>query len=883
MPVREPAHGLDAAGDEHVALAGLDRVRGHADGLQRRRAVAVDGDARRAVEARRGARRPAPRCSPASPAGCAQPQMTSSTSAGSSGRRPSSSSACTIVAPRSSGRQSTSEPLLARPIGRAGGGDDDGFHVGPPGLGPRERPAPDVVGKTLAVGAAGILLLSFLRGLRADLEPGRPRVPGRRPPRGRRRHRVGHVAVPRRRVPPARRRRASSTSPRARSARCSPGPIGRCWPRSRAAPRWSGTTGRRSSRRGWAGHRARARRAARERVAGRGAAARRPDWSGGSFGQTGLGGFVAEVALTPVLALTDGRDGALAGAVHRGADAREARARQPRPAGRDGRGAGACTCTGSCSTTIPGGYAGTVVSFVTLVRRPASGTCSSARACRRSATGWARSRSWRWCSQLTDSPIAVGGILTLRLLPRRSAARSRPGRRALGPSAHDAGDGPHPRRDGLADPVRPRALVDLPLGLPARGREHRVPPRARLVDPRSRRRQRRPPARQRPHPRHVLREHPARRRAVRGGRRAADADRPPSVRAGVLHRRRHVRRVVPLHRAAHPARPVDGVRGRVRPSTPTSASATRSAIPLVGGGDARRARGVARARRALLARHRVRARRAARVRRRVRRAHRAVRRRRGARARRAAAPPGRRPPRRAPASALLYIGVVVALFSLAPALWVALFGAVAFGAGAAFSLAAGMGAIQSSLDGRRAGARVRRVPRGDARRARRSPRSAPASPATCWPTCTGRWSAHSSRRGWCCCARASWCSPSASARAGPRRRTHDRRDRHRQRRRDPADARGRARHHGGADVARRPTATPCARASATLGELLGDDPGHHVGAHPGRVRGRDPGRARRAARPRARADDRVGDERVARRRQRSRRATSASTCASSTR
>jgi predicted MFS family arabinose efflux permease len=49
---------------------------------------------------------------------------------------------------------------------------------------------------------------------------------------------------------------------------------------------------------------------------------------------------------------------------------------------------------------------------------------------------------------------------------------------------------------------------------------------------------------------------------------------------------------------------------------------------------------------------------------------------------------------------VLWIGVVVALFSLAPALWVALFGAVAFGAGAAFSVAAGMGAIQSSLDGR---------------------------------------------------------------------------------------------------------------------------------------------------------------------------------------
>jgi predicted MFS family arabinose efflux permease len=49
---------------------------------------------------------------------------------------------------------------------------------------------------------------------------------------------------------------------------------------------------------------------------------------------------------------------------------------------------------------------------------------------------------------------------------------------------------------------------------------------------------------------------------------------------------------------------------------------------------------------------------------------------------------------------VLWIGVVVAVFSLAPALWAALIGAVAFGAGAAFSLAAGMGAIQSSLDGR---------------------------------------------------------------------------------------------------------------------------------------------------------------------------------------
>ena len=49
--VHEPADGLDAAGDEDVALAGLDRVRRHADRLQRRRAVAVHRDARR-VDAR---------------------------------------------------------------------------------------------------------------------------------------------------------------------------------------------------------------------------------------------------------------------------------------------------------------------------------------------------------------------------------------------------------------------------------------------------------------------------------------------------------------------------------------------------------------------------------------------------------------------------------------------------------------------------------------------------------------------------------------------------------------------------------------------------------------------------------------------------------------
>ena len=44
------ADGLDAGGDEAVALARLDRVERHADGLQARRAVAVDGDAGDVVE-----------------------------------------------------------------------------------------------------------------------------------------------------------------------------------------------------------------------------------------------------------------------------------------------------------------------------------------------------------------------------------------------------------------------------------------------------------------------------------------------------------------------------------------------------------------------------------------------------------------------------------------------------------------------------------------------------------------------------------------------------------------------------------------------------------------------------------------------------------------
>jgi MFS family permease len=47
----------------------------------------------------------------------------------------------------------------------------------------------------------------------------------------------------------------------------------------------------------------------------------------------------------------------------------------------------------------------------------------------------------------------------------------------------------------------------------------------------------------------------------------------------------------------------------------------------------------------------------------------------------------------------LLIGLIVAVFSLSPGLWVAYLGAVGFGAAAAFTLASGMGTLQSQLDG----------------------------------------------------------------------------------------------------------------------------------------------------------------------------------------
>ena len=150
---------------------------------------------------------------------------------------------------------------------------------------------------------------------------------------------------------------------------------------------------------------------------------------------------------------------------------------------------------------------------------------------------------------------------------------------------------------------------------------------------------------------------------------------------------------------------------------------------------------------------------------------------------------------------VLWIGVVVAVFSLAPALWVALFGAVAFGAGAAFSLAAGMGAIQSSLDGRqrvlaftafhvvlRVGLAISAVGAGIA---------GDLLTNVHWPVVGTLQPARLVllERGHPGVRR-------ARASCGSEVRTHDRRHRHRQCRRRPAAARRRVRHHGGADVAR---------------------------------------------------------------------------------
>ena len=65
---RHHRHGLGAGGDHHVVVAGADAVGGERDGLHARGAEAVDGHRRHGVgQARRAARRCAPRSCPARP------------------------------------------------------------------------------------------------------------------------------------------------------------------------------------------------------------------------------------------------------------------------------------------------------------------------------------------------------------------------------------------------------------------------------------------------------------------------------------------------------------------------------------------------------------------------------------------------------------------------------------------------------------------------------------------------------------------------------------------------------------------------------------------------------------------------------------------------
>ena len=112
----EAGDGLDAGRDEHVALAGLDRVERHPRGLHRRGAVAGERGAGHVVHAVEDVDDPAP-C-------CCRSRRRAGRSRGR-GRRPCSgpapgtlSSAVLMMnAVRSSGRRSLSDPLFARPMG----------------------------------------------------------------------------------------------------------------------------------------------------------------------------------------------------------------------------------------------------------------------------------------------------------------------------------------------------------------------------------------------------------------------------------------------------------------------------------------------------------------------------------------------------------------------------------------------------------------------------------------------------------------------------------------------------------------------------------------------------------------------------------------------
>ena len=114
----EARHRLDAGGDEHVALAGLDRVERHPGGLQRRRAVPVDGGAGQEVVAELDG----------DDAGDVVAGLTGGLAAAPWNRRCRRVERRDLVqrgahhlAARSSGRMSWSDPLTARPIGERAG------------------------------------------------------------------------------------------------------------------------------------------------------------------------------------------------------------------------------------------------------------------------------------------------------------------------------------------------------------------------------------------------------------------------------------------------------------------------------------------------------------------------------------------------------------------------------------------------------------------------------------------------------------------------------------------------------------------------------------------------------------------------------------------
>ena len=261
--------------------------------------------------------------------------------------------------------------------------------------------------------------------------------------------------------------------------------------------------------------------------------------------ETALGSFVADAALVPVTAITYGPAGALAGAcvvlpmlVKRAARQRapvgsqHAYVRAPSPLRqRPGR-----AMSGMNGPREPAG-------FTALLRR---------RAFRTLLVGQTISSLGDWMGTValmalvldqSGSSTAVGGILALRLLPGAIG----------GPLAARAASRWDRRRTMVTMDLAAAGMIAL---VPLVGQlwwiyiwafslevgEPRVPPCARCVDPRPRRR-RGPAARQRARARLVVRDHPAGRGVVRARRRVAGRRAARTrLRAGLLRRRRVVPR-----------------------------------------------------------------------------------------------------------------------------------------------------------------------------------------------------------------------------------------------------------------------------------------------------------------------------------------------------